>query len=122
VPVPQKRSSRPPPYLTRRAHVPPPSPSPLPNPNPTTNSCDGTWGLVVLSPKEPDELVVACNGSPMVLGIGEGRVFIASETTAFNRHTKNFIALKVRSVYVRVWFFICFILFWDAACAVVPLI
>jgi len=56
--------------------------------------CDGTWGLVVLSPKEPDELVVACNGSPMVLGIGEGRVFIASETSAFNRHTKNFIALK----------------------------
>ncbi len=49
--------------------------------------CDGTWGLVVLSPKEPDELVVACNGSPMVLGIGEGRVFIASETSAFNRHT-----------------------------------
>lgn len=37
------------------------------------NRCDGTWGLVVLSPKEPDELVVACNGSPMVLGIGEGR-------------------------------------------------
>eukprot|EP00624_Nannochloropsis_granulata_P000322 evm.model.NODE_11275_length_10920_cov_26.960257.2 len=30
----------------------------------------------------------------MVLGIGEGRVFIASETSAFNRHTKNFIALK----------------------------
>lgn len=63
---------------------------------PSQNSCDGTWGLVVLSPQEPDELVVACNGSPMVLGIGEGRVFIASETSAFNRHTKNFIALKVR--------------------------
>jgi len=58
------------------------------------NRCEGTWGLVVLSPKEPDELVVACNGSPMVLGIGEGCVFIASETSAFNRHTKNFIALK----------------------------
>jgi glucosamine--fructose-6-phosphate aminotransferase (isomerizing) len=56
--------------------------------------CDGTWGLVVLSPKEPEELIVACNGSTMVLGIGEERVFIASETSAFNRHTKNFIALK----------------------------
>lgn len=44
----------------------------------------------------PQNQQVACNGSPMVLGIGEGRVFIASETSAFNRHTKNFIALKVR--------------------------
>ena len=38
--------------------------------------------------------MVACNGSPMVLGSGEGHVLIASETSAFNRHTKNFIALK----------------------------
>lgn len=28
-------------------------------------------------------------------GLGEGKVFIASETTAFNRYTKNFIAMKV---------------------------
>lgn len=30
--------------------------------------CDGTWGLAVLSKNEPDEIVVACNGSPMVIG------------------------------------------------------
>jgi len=29
--------------------------------------CDGTWGLVVLSPKEADELVVACNGSQVTV-------------------------------------------------------
>ena len=28
--------------------------------------CDGSWGLCVLSKSEPDEIVVACNGSPMV--------------------------------------------------------
>ncbi len=78
------------------------------------HSCDGTWGLVVLSPKEPDELVVACNGSPMVLGIGEGRVFIASETSAFNRHTKNFIALKVRPSLRR--FFLSFLVCRSADC------
>jgi glucosamine--fructose-6-phosphate aminotransferase (isomerizing) len=66
-------------------------------PNPMEKAlkhCNGTWGLVVLSPKEPDEFAVAYAGSPTVLGIGEGRVFIASETSAFNRHTRKFIALK----------------------------
>jgi glucosamine--fructose-6-phosphate aminotransferase (isomerizing) len=29
-----------------------------------------------------------------VLGLGEGRTFIASETSAFSRYTKNFIAMK----------------------------
>merc|ERR1712071_629182 len=42
----------------------------------------------------PDELVVACNGSPLVIGIGSDRMFIASETSAFNRYTKNFISMK----------------------------
>ena len=42
----------------------------------------------------PDEIVVACNGSPMMIGLGEGKTFIASETTAFSRYTKNFIAMK----------------------------
>jgi len=41
----------------------------------------------------PDELVVACNGSPLVIGIGNERTFIASETSAFNRFTKNFISM-----------------------------
>ena len=28
--------------------------------------CDGSWGLAAISTKNPDEIVVACNGSPMV--------------------------------------------------------
>jgi len=43
---------------------------------------------------KPDELVVARNGSPLVIGIGSDRTFIASETSAFNRYTKNFISMK----------------------------
>ena len=42
----------------------------------------------------PDELVVACNGSPLVIGIADDRTFVASETSAFNRYTKNFISMK----------------------------
>jgi len=56
--------------------------------------CDGTWGLVIICSDTPDELVVACNGSPLVIGIADDRTFIASETSAFNRYTKNFISMK----------------------------
>eukprot|EP00814_Leptocylindrus_danicus_P016465 CAMPEP_0116010516 /NCGR_PEP_ID=MMETSP0321-20121206/4044_1 /TAXON_ID=163516 /ORGANISM="Leptocylindrus danicus var. danicus, Strain B650" /LENGTH=672 /DNA_ID=CAMNT_0003479623 /DNA_START=187 /DNA_END=2204 /DNA_ORIENTATION=+ len=56
--------------------------------------CDGTWGLGIVCTDNPDEMVVACNGSPLVIGIGTDRTFIASETSAFNRQTKNFIAMR----------------------------
>lgn len=56
--------------------------------------CDGTWGLCIMSKDDPDQLIVACNGSPLVIGIAEDRTFIASETSAFNRHTKSFIPMK----------------------------
>jgi len=56
--------------------------------------CDGSWGLAVVDREKPDEIVVARNGSPMVLGLGQGKIFIASEHSAFSRHTKNYIALK----------------------------
>jgi len=56
--------------------------------------CDGTWGLAIVCSDTPDEMVVACNGSPLVIGIGADRMFIASETSAFNRYTKTFISMK----------------------------
>jgi glucosamine--fructose-6-phosphate aminotransferase (isomerizing) len=56
--------------------------------------CDGSWGLCIMCADTPDELVVACNGSPLVIGIADDRTFVASETAAFNRYTKNFISMK----------------------------
>jgi glucosamine--fructose-6-phosphate aminotransferase (isomerizing) len=56
--------------------------------------CDGTWGLCIMCADCPDELIVACNGSPLVIGIGDDKTFIASETSAFNRFTKTFIPMK----------------------------
>ena len=57
--------------------------------------CEGTWGVCVMSATDADGgVVVACNGSPMNIGLAPGRTFIASETSAFNRHTKNFIAMR----------------------------
>jgi glucosamine--fructose-6-phosphate aminotransferase (isomerizing) len=56
--------------------------------------CDGSWGLAVINKKHTDEMVVACNGSPLVIGLGQGKTFVASETSAFSRYTKNFVAMK----------------------------
>jgi glucosamine--fructose-6-phosphate aminotransferase (isomerizing) len=56
--------------------------------------CDGSWGLCIMCTDCPDQLVVARNGSPLVIGIGSDRTFIASETSAFNRYTKNFISMN----------------------------
>lgn len=56
--------------------------------------CVGTWGLCVMCSDSPSELVVACNGSPMVIGVSDDRTFVASEVSAFSRYTKNFINMK----------------------------
>ncbi|KAL7564174.1 hypothetical protein ACA910_021148 [Epithemia clementina (nom. ined.)] len=56
--------------------------------------CEGTWGLCIMCSDTPDELVVACNGSPLVVGVAEDRTFVASETAAFNRYTKHFLSMK----------------------------
>src|SRR5439155_16700892 len=42
----------------------------------------GTYGLAVLSRRCPDVLVGACLGSPLVVGIGEGEHFLASDPAA----------------------------------------
>jgi len=55
---------------------------------------EGTYGLVVLDVASPDELVVARNGSPLVLGIGEGEMFVASDVAALVRYTKQVVYLE----------------------------
>jgi glucosamine--fructose-6-phosphate aminotransferase (isomerizing) len=54
---------------------------------------EGTYGLLVLDARKPDELVVARNGSPIVLGIGDGEMFIASDVAALVRYTKQVVYL-----------------------------
>ena len=56
--------------------------------------CDGSWGLAVINKQSPKEIVVACNGSPMTVGLARGKTFIASETSAFSKYTKTFVSMK----------------------------
>ncbi len=54
----------------------------------------GTYGLVVMHKNEPGVLVGARNGSPLVLGIGESEMFLASDVTAIIAHTKQVVYIE----------------------------
>jgi len=49
----------------------------------------GAYAIVVLSKKEPNKLVAARKGSPIVLGIGKDEFFVASDATPIVEYTKN---------------------------------
>jgi glutamine---fructose-6-phosphate transaminase (isomerizing) len=55
---------------------------------------DGTYGLAVISSKEPDKIIAARRGSPLVIGIGEDENFLASDISAIIAHTKQIIYLE----------------------------
>ncbi|MBI4421405.1 MAG: glutamine--fructose-6-phosphate transaminase (isomerizing) [Gemmatimonadetes bacterium] len=54
---------------------------------------EGTYGLAVVSTDEPDKIVVARRGSPVLLGIGEGEFFVASDASALLEHTRSVVYL-----------------------------
>jgi glucosamine--fructose-6-phosphate aminotransferase (isomerizing) len=54
---------------------------------------EGTYGIAAIDADEPDKIVVARNGSPVVIGIGAQEMFIASDTSALVRHTQQVIYL-----------------------------
>lgn len=55
---------------------------------------EGTYGLAVISSNEPDKIVAARKGSPLVIGIGENENFLASDVSAIISHTKQIIYLE----------------------------
>jgi glucosamine--fructose-6-phosphate aminotransferase (isomerizing) len=54
----------------------------------------GTYGLVVLSTREPEKLVVARMGSPLILGVGEGENIVAADAAAIIAHTRQVVYLE----------------------------
>ncbi len=71
----------------------------------------GAYALVVVSKREPGKIVVARNASPLVLGVGEGESFLASDIPALLPYTREVIALKdghmavLEENQVRIWDF-----------------
>ena len=60
----------------------------------------GTYGIAVMSTDEPGKIVGARNGSPLVVGVGHGENFVASDVAAMLRHTRQVVYLADREMAV----------------------
>ena len=60
----------------------------------------GTYGIAAVSAKNPEEIVVARSGSPLVIGVGNDVTLIASDASALVGHTKHAIYLNDGEVAV----------------------
>ncbi|WP_131538456.1 glutamine--fructose-6-phosphate transaminase (isomerizing) [Pedobacter nototheniae] len=58
------------------------------------NEVIGAYAIVIMDKENPDRLIAARKGSPMVIGVGEGEYFIASDATPIIEYTKNVIYLN----------------------------
>lgn len=58
------------------------------------NRIEGTYGLVIICRQEDDRLFAAKKGSPLVIGVGEGENFVASDATPIVEYTQRVIYLK----------------------------
>ncbi|MBN2341808.1 MAG: glutamine--fructose-6-phosphate transaminase (isomerizing) [Deltaproteobacteria bacterium] len=54
----------------------------------------GSYAVAVLSEDNPDELIVAKNASPLVIGIGEGEMFAASDVPAILKYTRKVMFME----------------------------
>ena len=60
----------------------------------TVSELEGAYALAVVSQDEPDRIVVARQGCPVVIGLGEHENFVASDVAALLPVTRNFIFLE----------------------------
>ena len=58
------------------------------------NEVVGAYAICVVSNNSPGEIVVAKKGSPLVVGVGEGEFFIASDATPIIEYTKEVVYLE----------------------------
>ncbi|HRV51689.1 MAG TPA: glutamine--fructose-6-phosphate transaminase (isomerizing) [Bacteroidia bacterium] len=58
----------------------------------------GAYAIVILSKKEPEKVIAARKGSPIVIGVGKDEYFIASDATPIVEYTKNVVYLNDNEV------------------------
>ncbi len=64
------------------------------------NQVIGAYALVVISEQEPDTLIAARKGSPMVIGIGKDDFYIASDATPIVEYTKNVVYMNDEEIAI----------------------
>jgi glucosamine--fructose-6-phosphate aminotransferase (isomerizing) len=57
------------------------------------NLVEGTYGIAVISADDPDKIVCARKGSPLLIGVGDGEYFVASDVAAILAHTREVVYL-----------------------------
>jgi len=62
------------------------------------NQVIGAYAIVIVSKHEPDVLVAARKGSPLVIGVGEGEYYIASDASPIIEYTRNVVYLNEEEV------------------------
>ncbi|WP_295799652.1 glutamine--fructose-6-phosphate transaminase (isomerizing) [Mucilaginibacter sp.] len=66
------------------------------------NRVVGAYAIVIMSEDDPDLLIAARKGSPLVIGVGKGEYFVASDATPIVEYTKNVIYLNDNEIaYLR---------------------
>ena len=75
----------------------------------TVKELHGAYGLAVISASQPDRVVAARSGSPLVIGLGLGENFLASDQLALRQVTDRFMYLEegdiadIRRESVQIW-------------------
>ena len=64
------------------------------------NEVVGAYAIVILSEEDPDLLIAAKKGSPMVIGLGEGEFFVASDASPIIEYTKNVVYMEDEEVAI----------------------
>jgi glucosamine--fructose-6-phosphate aminotransferase (isomerizing) len=54
---------------------------------------EGTYGIAVICSRDPEKVVAARKGSPLLIGLGEGENYIASDVAAILQHTRQVVYL-----------------------------
>ena len=57
------------------------------------NLVEGTYGIAVISSHDPDKIVAARQGSPLLIGLGDGENYVASDVAAILQHTRQVVYL-----------------------------
>ncbi|MDA9554827.1 glutamine--fructose-6-phosphate transaminase (isomerizing) [Pelobium sp.] len=66
------------------------------------NEVVGAYAIVIMSKDDPNQLIAARKGSPMVIGVGDQEYFVASDATPIVEYTKNVIYLNDNEIaYLR---------------------
>ncbi len=61
---------------------------------------EGTFGIAVLTAREPGKIIAARRGSPIVIGVGEGETIVASDASAILAHTQRVIYLDDNDIAI----------------------